>query len=430
MSQTELRLFAAIGAAALALRLGTSVVTESHPLFPSFYYTDAQVMNDAAADDDEARRAGKPYLFPGIAGLSQRMQVALQADLYRFVGPRPLAVKLIDAALGALSVVVLGIGLSFVFSPGPALATAAAAAVWPSHVFYTSQNFKEAPTILLTYLGLTCGLALLGGASPRRSPLIAAAMAFFLIAAGFYRSYILLTVSVALALAFAWSLAIRKALRPSALGLLGVLLALALYVPASRCVLDRWLTANGLSSNGDPRLSPRLIPVTIDHADVGVTHSPTSPQGLSEFRRSRQYSDRRWAELFRQREIGTQLFPDARFRTWLDVLVFIPKSSFYVLFMPLPGLYPIDGKIGRMLAAIQNLVLLAVAILGVVGALRGPRTPARAALLLFFLAMTAGCALLEFDLGSAERHKLLYLPMLFPFAAEEFFRLLGDKARS
>jgi hypothetical protein len=39
-----------------------------------------------------------------------------------------------------------------------------------------------------------------------------------------------------------------------------------------------------------------------------------------------------------------------------------------------------------------------------------------------FLAMTAGSALMEFDLGSASRHKLLYLPMLFPFAAEEIIR--------
>ena len=36
-------------------------------------------------------------------------------------------------------------------------------------------------------------------------------------------------------------------------------------------------------------------------------------------------------------------------------------------------------------------------------------------------------ALLEYDLGSAGRHQLMYLPMLFPFAAEEILRLLGRK---
>ena len=42
----------------------------------------------------------------------------------------------------------------------------------------------------------------------------------------------------------------------------------------------------------------------------------------------------------------------------------------------------------------------------------------------FFAAMAAGASLLEFDLGSAGRHKLLYVPMLFPFAAEQARRLL------
>lgn len=430
MSRTELRLLAAIGAAALALRFGAALVTESHPLFPAFYYTDAQVMNAAAADADADRRAGRPYLFPGIAGLSQRMQVSFQADLYRIVGPRPLAAKLVAAVLGSLSIVALGFGLSLVFDSGPALATAAAAAAWPSHVFYTSQNFKEAPTILLSYLGLACGLALLGGASARRSPLLAAAMAAFLIGAGFYRSYILLTLSAALLAAFIWAMKVQKLTRPLALGLTAALAAPALYIPISHYVLDHWLTAHGLASDGDPRLAPSLIPVTVDDRQSAVSHSPTSPQGLTEFRLNRQYSDRQWASLYRQREIGTQLFPDARFATWFDVLAFIPKGAFYVLFMPLPGLYPIDGKLGRLFAALENLALLAIAAAGLIGAARGPKTPARASLLLFFLAMTAGCALLEFDLGSAGRHKLLYLPMLFPFAAEELLRLFGRKEPS
>lgn len=429
MSRTELRLLAAIGAVALALRVGVACLTQSHPLFPAFYYTDAQVMNEGAAEADAARLAGKPYLYPGIAGLSQRMQVSLQAGLYRFVGPRPIAAKLVIAVLGSLSIVVLGFGLAEVFSAEPALAAAAAAALWPSHVFYTSQNFKEAPTNLLAYLGLACGLMLLGGTPARRSPLLAALTMIFLVGAGFYRSYILLTICVALALAFAWALSARRA-RPLWFGLAAVLAAPAIYIPISHYVLEHWLTAHGLASDGDQRLEPRLIPVTIDDQDFKVSHSPTSPEGLTEFRRSRQYSDRHWAALYRQREIGTQLFPDARFKTWLDVLAFVPKGGFYVLFMPLPGLYPIDGKLGRLFAALENSVLLGLAFLGLTGAVRGPKTPARAALLLFFLAMTAGCALLEFDLGSATRHKLLYLPMLFPFAAEEFFRLIGRKEPS
>ena len=101
--------------------------------------------------------------------------------------------------------------------------------------------------------------------------------------------------------------------------------------------------------------------------------------------------------------------------------------AFTVLFMPLPGLYPLGRKIGRWAAAGENTALLALALLAAAGLGRGPKTPKRLALFAFFAAMTVGAALLEFDLGSAGRHKLLYLPMLFPFAAEEALRLKDDK---
>jgi hypothetical protein len=130
------------------------------------------------------------------------------------------------------------------------------------------------------------------------------------------------------------------------------------------------------------------------------------------------------------REIGTQIYPAADFRTWGDVLAYLPKGSFAVLFMPLPGLYPMGGKIGRYAAAGENVILLLLSALAAVGFARGPKSPARLGLLAFFAAMTIGAALLEFDLGSAGRHKLLYLPMLFPFAAEEILRLLGRKEPS
>ena len=87
-----------------------------------------------------------------------------------------------------------------------------------------------------------------------------------------------------------------------------------------------------------------------------------------------------------------------------------------------------DGKIGRWAAAAENAALLLLALFAAAGAARGRKTPARLGLLAFFAVMTAGSALLEFDLGSAGRHKLLYLPMLFPFAAEETLRLLRVKA--
>ena len=120
---------------------------------------------------------------------------------------------------------------------------------------------------------------------------------------------------------------------------------------------------------------------------------------------------------WRGREIETQFFPDADFRTWPELVAFVPKGAFYALFMPLPGLYPMNGKVGRILAAAENALLLALAVLAVLGLRRVRWTPAAVALLATFLALAAGAGLLEYDLGSAARHKLLTLSLLLPFAA-------------
>lgn len=168
--------------------------------------------------------------------------------------------------------------------------------------------------------------------------------------------------------------------------------------------------------------------MTNDEFNIGAVNYPTSPGGITTFRKSRQFADRRWARLTMGREINTQIYPEAEFKTWWDVLAYLPKGAFTVLFMPLPGLYPMDGKLGRYAAAMENMILLSLAALAAAGFIRCPKSPARLGLLAFFATMTVGAALLEFDLGSAGRHKLLYLPMLFPFAAEEFLRLLrGNK---
>ncbi len=159
------------------------------------------------------------------------------------------------------------------------------------------------------------------------------------------------------------------------------------------------------------------------------TDRPTSPEGITRARKWRQYTNRRATKRDENREIATQIYPDAEFKTWGDVLAYLPKGAFAVLFMPLPGLYPMDGKLGRYAAAGENIFLLVIAGLAVFGFVRGPKTPARLGLLAFFAAMTAGAALLEYDLGSAGRHKLLYLPMLFPFAAEEALRLYERATR-
>lgn len=426
MSWIRRRPLAALSALALALRVACAVVTEYKPFFPPYYYTDANLIHAAATTALDDLAAGRSAPISGT--LSERMQTLMTLRTYRVFGPRPLAIKLLNALLGTLAVIALTWALSLVFPAEAALCAGALVAVWPSHVFYTSQNLKEAPADLLAYLALAAALSVgIPPFRPAARSVAAAILCACLLGAGFYRSYVLLSLSGGLLLAYALMLQDRSRRPGALLGAAAIGTALALYPGLSQRALLSFDTS-GSPAKGKYRLGPPLIPTTTDEFGGATVHRPTSPEGITGFRKSRQYADRRWTLISAGREIGTQVYPDAEFKTWAGVLAYLPKGAFTVLFMPLPGLYPMEGKPGRLAAALENSILLALAILAAAGFLRGPMSPARLGLLGFFAAMTVGAALLEFDLGSSGRHKLLYLPMLFPFAAEEALRLLRIKA--
>jgi hypothetical protein len=414
----------ALAALALALRVACAAVTELHPLFPAYYYTDATMTHSNAVSALQDVQAGRSPLING--SLSERVQTSISLGVYRLFGPKPLLIKLLNAALGALAVAAFTLALFQVFPSSSALAAGLVMAAWPSHIFYTSQNLKEAPVGLFAYAAL--GAAFAGGcdarASRSRAAMLSLCAGAALLGAGFYRSYILVCLGSALLLAF-----ILSAVRPprgNALSAAAVLILALLSFPSVASRILSSYRSDYLSEADQGRITPRLIPVTYsdDSRSVG---RPTSPEGITRFRNVRQASDRRWAQNNMRREIGTQIYPGAEFKTWLDVVLYLPKGAFTVLFMPLPGLSPLEGKPGRYAAAAENLILFCLAALAAAGIARSPITPARLGLLAFFAAMAAGAALLEFDLGSAGRHKLLYLPMLFPFAAEEALRLAGRR---
>ena len=420
MSRTELRALLLIAAAAFALRAGAAILTEFKAIFPAYYYTDAVFADQHARETADAWSRGESLMRAYSA--AQRVHILLTAAVYRAVGPRPIAAKLLNASAAALGIAAFGLLAGGIFSPRVGLVSAALVGFWPSHVFYTSQNFKE---------GLVCG-ALLGAflaLTPRpaaragREKLRAAAGLALLTVLGLFRSHVMVIASAALAAAALTTLLRRIGSKgAAALALTACVAAPVAYQISLHALLEGPLKATSASTVPEAG----VIPAAIDATD-GKTYKPLSPQGITEFRRLRQYSDRLYAKGDAGREIGTQLFPDERMGSWLDVLLFIPKASFHILFMPLPGLYPMEGKPGRIFAAVENLILLAVFAVGLVGAARGGLEPRRLGLLLFLVAMAAGSSLLEFDLGSAGRHKLMYLPMIFPFAIEEFYRLMGRR---
>ncbi|MFH2202050.1 MAG: hypothetical protein ABIJ96_02945, partial [Elusimicrobiota bacterium] len=145
---------------------------------------------------------------------------------------------------------------------------------------------------------------------------------------------------------------------------------------------------------------------------------PFSPEGLTQFRKIRHSEDQKWAARFSGRRIHTQVFPDAEFHSWWDVARYLPRGTLYALFMPLPGFFPLEGKLGRRLAALENTGLLAAFLLAAAYWVKTPSVkPAPLALAAFFC-LTALCyGLFEYDLGGATRHRPQYFPCLFIFAA-------------
>ncbi len=407
--------------AALLLRAGLALVTEFHPLLPEYYYTDAHHMEELASDILKARAQGRWYV-PGVSP-PKRVQAMATAMVYRVTGPRPLAVKLLQAAIGALAVLAFYHLAACAAGPGPALAAAAVMAVWPTNVFITSQNFKDGPVALCVFAALAL-LARAMSLERGRDLARALVLAFVaLIAVGFQRAYVMAVLAAVAAPIGAAAAALRwRQGRPARAALLAG--ATALAAPFAYQALARYVFNGPLAPSNSGRQELNILPITHDPKSDRLV-SPLSPRRLSETRRIRQVSDQAWAHLYKGRRIGTQLFYGVEFNTWWDVAAFLPKGMFYALFMPLPGLYPLEGSLGRFIASLENVALLGLACLGLAGALRGAWTPERLLILGVFSAMAVGSGLLEFDLGSATRHRILYLPLLFPFASLPVARRRG-----
>lgn len=405
---------------ALFLRGGLAVLTEFKPLFPAYYYTDAELIDQAAW---EAARAWKNHDTTLLAGsLSQRTHVFLLAHLYLLVGHCPLAAKFAMSLLGSAAVAAFFFLIEPAFGFSVSLGSCVLLSVWPSHIFFTSQNFKDALAILLCYAGLRGPMGAIAGEVPGRLAWIVVS-SLALVFLGFLRIYLMLAAAAACALTLLWAggaaLRRRRPIGHLTAALAAVLAAAALSRPLYRAAL-----AGPLKGAEGARYNP-IMPWTLGPAAREPAQSyprPLSPRWISRIRAKYQSSDQLYAQGQHHRRVATQLFPGLLFDGWRDLLTFLPKGMFYVLFMPLPGLYPLEGNAGRIAASFENLVLLAVALAALAGIPRGRKSPARMLLILFFLIMASGSSLIELDLGAATRHRTLYMPFLFPFALSLFER--------
>lgn len=399
--------FAAAFALALGLRAGAAILTEFKPLFPDYYYNDARLYDGAARAVLAAWETGDrgAFLAPGTEGYS--MWVAM---LYKATFPAPIVPKLCNALLGSLSVLVWSATAAVLFGRRAGLMTAVLAGLWPSHVFFTSQNFKEAPGLLLLSIVLYCWVFALKARAPGRRTAALACGACAMALSAVLRPHLSAFYIVA---AVAGAGAARRGRLAAAL--VGASIAgLILFWAGVRTLAPRM--------HGTEATTPSLVRAVDSAQRPGDQVRPTSPRGISEYRQVRMHGSRVWSRETSNREIETEFFPEARFSTWFDVAAFLPKASFYELFMPLPGLYPLAGKPGRILAAAENLVVLLGFCLAAAGFWRARRKAGAWVLAAFIIGVTPAAALFEFDLGSAARHRLQPLAAAVPFLAAEAAR--------
>ncbi|MFA5139668.1 MAG: hypothetical protein WC728_10590 [Elusimicrobiota bacterium] len=295
------------------------------------------------------------------------------------------------------------------------LVTLVLLAYWPSNIFFSSQLSKDALFMLCLVVSLLPALRTWNNPPTHAGGGFHALFAIGVIAMvllGISRPHVVPLVSASL-LAGGTAAAIvhrgdRSRVKVCAIGCAWVLAAAAAFMPLSKLSKRLLGTSTAMPEIGSSsKTSPR-------HPPAGPLFSPAE---LSEYRRSRMESEQRHSVQVMDRRVETIIFPEAQFKSWWDIVWFLPKTVLYVLYMPLPGFYPLEGKTSRILAAAENVILLLLSAVALSGALRGPKGPAMLSLFAFFFLMVPCLALLEFDLGSASRHKLVYFPAIFPFAA-------------
>lgn len=407
-------LFAVLGLA-LAGRVAAAVITEFHPIFPPHAYTDAKLYDDWAR---ELVRAWKTGEDPPTLSVGKELYTIWTAGLYRLLGETPLVPKLFNAIM-SVGTVALWYAIANLALPPPAgLLTALLIALWPSQIFFTTQHLKESATIF--FVSAAWYPFMRAWSDPPEKPAwrpqaSLAAGALLLFTAGMLRSPLVPVIACSLGAAGLFAAYRHRGTRGRAaacvIGCAWLAATLTVFPSASRKL------RYGLHTERKTDIHTTFIHRVDDLDDNRVKLAPRGPESLTRYRLTRQTSARRWSKSQKGRQVQTQLFPDAEFHSWLDIALFVPKAVFYVLFMPLPGLYPMAGNLGRMLASMENLGLLCVSLLGVLGAIRWYREPAALSLMIFFCLAVPPWALLEFDLGAAARHKILFLPFLFPFAA-------------
>lgn len=353
---------------ALGVRLLIALATDFVQPFPDYYYGDARKFENLGRQLVAAWAGKAPP--PGGESCGHLNYARYVAALFWVFGDQVLAVKIANGLAGAATVLLYTRLGDLVLGRAPALTAGWLLALWPSAAFWSAQNFRDSLVALCIVLVLF-GFGRLTAGRLASGVLVAAVG---LAGTTLLRPY---ATVILLGAAILW---LASCVRPTRTGLA--------YAAAGLCLVGLLLSIRP----GNALCLPSLWQAT--------------PQDISTVR-----TDVIRANI-RQREIGTVLFPDVDLSNWRGLAGSLPRMMFYVLYMPLPGLYPLEGKLGRIAAAAENVVLLVITIVAVPWMLRGVRDPVIRYLLIVAAGFAVAYALVEPDLGSAMRHKPQYMSVI------------------
>jgi 4-amino-4-deoxy-L-arabinose transferase-like glycosyltransferase len=350
----------AIVLTAFATRAVTGLVFRLYPLLPPLYTLDAESYSKhgwtiARAWLTSTNHAVE-YYSPNVTVHERTI-----AALYFVMGETGLGSRMLSALLGGLAVLFLFRLADLLVGRRRAILLAATVAVLPSHVFWTSHTWRDPWVFCFSTLALyRFVLWLRDGRATDWFVATAAGLATCL-----FRMSTGIVVMLPLLLISAWHARSR--------------LHWTLRVP--------WLVLCAVALTGLIVVGRHAVPLD----EISPTRLAALRQGLATG--------------------GAALFPDLEFRSWGDILAFVPIGATYFLFGPFPweARGALDG-----LAAAENLLLYAAVALACIrpwtlGVLRRREV---VPLVGFTVLGIAAFGAIEGNLGTAYRHKMQFLPFV------------------
>lgn len=342
---------------AFVARAALAILDQISPFVPPLYTLDAQGYDEEAWDLATAWRSGDLVLSANPS-VNVRTYVYYNAIVYVFVGHSLLTVRIINALLAALSIGYITLTAREIAGRRSAAFVALFVAFSPSHIFWTSHNFREAWIYYFVARGAYASVHWLKYGNVRAW----LATLFFSLLAGLGRflAGILMFGAWTLVTLFGSAHRLRRLV---AAAVAGVAVALV-----------------GVAWSGG-RLTFGFLDLT----------------NLTELRQGLAVG-------------GTAYYPELVYASWTDLLRFLPVGVLYFLFAP----FPWQAESAFQLAAVvENLILYLVVALGCVRLL-ALRAVTRGALWLwvFLLLGIPLFAVVEGNVGTAFRHKMQFLPYL------------------